>query len=161
VEEEPWNIITSVQKVHAELVALRWALLQGKADAAAFDAALAPLLPFLDKERADPNFYQTIAEVHELRAEWLLAKKQAAEKDWTSGLAMVEKALVLNPHMARALATKGALLLSQARAEKDADAKLVAARKAKEALAAALRENPLLERERGAALKEAAGLAGE
>jgi serine/threonine-protein kinase len=161
VEDEPWNIITRVQKAHADIVGLRWALLQGKADAAAFDASLQSLLPFLDKERADPNFHQTIAEVHELRVEWLLAKKQAAEKDWTSGLAMAEKALALNPHMAKALATKGALLLSQARAAKDADARRDAARKAREALAAALRENPLLERERGAALKEAAGLAGE
>ena len=66
-----------------------------------------------------------------------------------------QKALAINPHMATALATKGALLLAQVRSDRDALGALETARKAAEALKTALRENPLLSLERGAALKEA------
>lgn len=37
------------------------------------DAAMLPLKPMLDRDRARPQLYQTIAEIHELRATWLMA----------------------------------------------------------------------------------------
>ncbi|XYI02187.1 hypothetical protein ACMHYB_21370 [Sorangium sp. So ce1128] len=137
---------------------MHWATLRGKAFAAMFSAAFEPLLPLVDKERADPHIYQTLAELHELRADWLISKKKGADRDWASGLAMADKALSINSHTATALASKGALLLSQARATKREHLRREAARQAKDLLEAALRENPLLSRARSAALKEAADL---
>jgi hypothetical protein len=68
---------------------------------------------------------------------------------------MADKALTINPRMATALASKGALFLSRARARgRDAKTRIEAAREARASLEAALREDPLLARERGAALKD-------
>ena len=93
---------------------------------------------------------------------WLLARGQHATQDLTTGLVMANKALAINPHMATALASKGALHLARARAEgRDAKTRIEAAREAKAALEAAIRENPLLARERGAGLKEAERLLGQ
>jgi eukaryotic-like serine/threonine-protein kinase len=71
---------------------------------------------------------------------------------------MADKALAINPRLGTALASKGALHLLRARAAAgDARVRMQAARDAKASLEAAIRENPLLARERGAALKEAEG----
>ena len=154
-EASPWDVDYRVDQARTEILALRWAISKGSADAALFEAAFAPLLSVLDKERANPHVYQALAEMHELRAGWLLARRQRANQDLETGLVMADKALTINPHMATALASKGALSLSRARAEgRDAKTRSEAAREAKASLEAALRENPLLARERGAALKE-------
>ncbi|UQA55542.1 serine/threonine-protein kinase [Polyangium aurulentum] len=158
VEAAPWDVDYRIQKARAELIGLRWATARGKADRAPFDAAFAPLSSLLDKERANPHVHQTLAELHELRARWLLASHQRPDRDWTSGLAMADEALSRNPSMARALATKGALLLAQAGAERDVMTRQKLAREARDALGAALRENPLLAEETRAAQKEAEGL---
>jgi serine/threonine-protein kinase len=159
VEASPWDVDYRVDRARAELIALRWAIAKGRATAASFEAAFAPLSPVLDEERANPHVYQTLAELHELRAGWLLARGQRAEEDVAKGLVMADKALAIDPRMATALATKGALHLQQARAAgrdaKGAKDGTNAAREAKASLEAALRENPLLARERGAALAEA------
>ncbi|MDI3282548.1 serine/threonine-protein kinase [Polyangium sp. 15x6] len=154
-EALPWDVDYRVDQARAEILALRWALTKGNADSAMFGAALAPLLPVLDKERANPQVYEALAEVYELRAGWLLGRKKNAENDLTTGLEMADKALAIHPTMATALASKGALSLLRARATRDAKARTQSAREAKASLEAALRENPLLARERGAALKEA------
>ncbi|MDI1477267.1 serine/threonine-protein kinase [Polyangium sp. y55x31] len=154
-EASPWDVDFRIEQARTESIALRWALAKGSAEAAMFDAAFAPLLPVLDKERANPQVYEALAEIHELRAGWLLARKKNVENDLTMGLVMAEKALAIHPNMATALAAKGALSLLRARAARDAKARTLAAREAKASLEAALRENPLLARERGAAVKEA------
>ena len=154
-EASPWDVDYRVDQARTEILALRWALSKSRADAPLFEAAFAPLSSVLDKERANPNVYQALAEVHELRAGWLLARNQGANQDLTTGLVMADKALTINPHMATALASKGALHLARARAAgRDAKTRIEAAREAKASLEAALREDPLLARERGAALKE-------
>ncbi|MDI1429124.1 serine/threonine-protein kinase [Polyangium sorediatum] len=155
-EASPWDVDYRVERTRTETLALRWALAKEKADAAMFDAAFAPLLPVIAKERANPQVYEALAEVYELRAGWLLERKKNAENDLTLGLVMAKKALAIHPTLAPALASKGALHLLRARATaRDAKARRQAAREAKASLEAALKENPLLARERGAALKEA------
>jgi len=109
----------------------------------------------LDKDRARPNLYQTLAEIHELRAAWLLGHRKSVGEELTAGLAMAEKALAWNPHMATAHAAKGGLYVLEARAAQDPKAAVLAARRAKEALAAALRENPLIARDRRSSIEAA------
>ncbi|MDC0741663.1 hypothetical protein [Polyangium mundeleinium] len=155
-EASPWDVDYRVEQTRTETLALRWALANGKADSAMFDAAFAPLVPILAKERANPQVYEALAEVYELRAGWLLERKKNAENELAMGLVMANKALAIHPTLATALASKGALHLLRARAAaRGAKARTQAAREAKASLEAALRENPLLARERGAALKEA------
>ncbi|MRG95423.1 serine/threonine-protein kinase [Polyangium spumosum] len=155
-EASPWDVDYRVDQARAELLALRFALAKGKADAAMFEAASAPLTRVLDKERANPHVYQSLAEVHELRAGWLAGRKRPADEDVAAGLVMADKALAIHPKMATALASKGALLLTRARAAAGGSrTRAQAAREAKASLEAALRENPLLTRERAAALREA------
>ncbi|MDC3954796.1 serine/threonine-protein kinase [Polyangium jinanense] len=157
-EGSPWDVDYRVEQARTETIALRWALAKGNADAAMFGAAFAPLLPVLDKERANPQVYEALAEIYELRAGWLLGRRKNAEKDLTMGRVMADKALAIHPNMATALAAKGALSLLRVSAARDAKEKQQAAREAKASLESALRENPLLARERGAAVKEAQGM---
>ena len=77
----------------------------------------------------------------------------------TSRLEAAAKALAINPRLATALLTKGALLLLSARAARAPEERRERAKQAKEALSAALRENPLLMRERQPALMEVEALA--
>ncbi|MDI1450968.1 serine/threonine-protein kinase [Polyangium sp. 6x1] len=154
-QASPWDVDYRVDQARAEILALRWALAKGKADPAMFDAAFAPLAPVLDKERANPHVYEALAELHELRAGWLLGRKKNAENDLVKGLVMADKALAIHPTMATALASKGALHLLRARAAaRGKKGRTQAAREAKASFESALRENPLLARERGAAVKE-------
>jgi hypothetical protein len=71
---------------------------------------------------------------------------------------MAEKALAKNPHMATAFAARGQLRLVQARASRVESERVEAARRAKEAFDAALRENALLARKYEEELKEIAAL---
>jgi hypothetical protein len=118
-------------------------------------AALKPVLPMLEIERAQPHLYQIIAEIYEIHGTWLVSRRNAAAEEITKGLGMADKALAINPRMATALAVKGSLFLLTARTARDPHARRDAARRAKELLAKALQENPLLERDRGIALKQA------
>ena len=162
VEASPWDVDYRVDQARTELIALRWALAKGKAEAAMFDAAFAPLTRILDKERANPHVYQTLAEVHELRAGWLHGRKERGDGDIQKGIVMAEKALVIHSNMATALASKGALSLERAHAAAgDEQARMQAAREAKVSFEAAIRENPLLAGERGAALRECEELLGK
>jgi serine/threonine-protein kinase len=160
VDAAPWDLLFRVWRARVEIVELRWALSQRKAKDEQFQAAFAPLLPLLDKERVDPRFYQTLAEIHALRAAWLLSERKSPGESISKGLEMAAKALALNPRMATALANRGALLLVQARAAKDPEARIEAARQAEVALSAAVRENPKLEREQAQALAEVKALLG-
>ncbi len=158
-EASPWDVDYRVDQARTEILALRWATSKSRADGALFDAALAPLRSVLDKERANPHVYQALAEIHELRAGWLLARRQRADQDLATGLVMASKALIINPHLATALASRGALHLLRARAaDREAKARIEAAREAKAALEAALREDPLLAWERGRGLEGIRGL---
>jgi hypothetical protein len=147
VEAAPQDSGWRVLRARAEVIALRWAAHEHKLAPDSFQAARAPLLPLLDRERVDPDLYQTMAEIAEIDGAWLLSSKKSADEAIARGLAMAEKALAINPRMARALATKGALLLLRARSAREPEPRADALRGAGEALAAAVRENPLLERQ--------------
>ncbi len=138
-----------------EITAIRWAMKQGSASGAHFDAALAPLLPLLGAPRADPNLYQALAEVHELRADWHLSHKKKGGEEIAKGLQAVETALALDPRLASALAGKGRLLLLRAKQVAKSENHGEDARQALAALTEAARENPLLARIERRAQEEA------
>jgi serine/threonine-protein kinase len=158
VDETPWDIDFRILRAQAETLDARWAHSRGVLAPAQLDAAMALLLPILDRERARPQLYETIAEIHELRAAWLLDDHKSAGEEIARGLEMADKALAQNPHMATAHAVKGGLSLLSARAAqaaRDRGAALAAARRATEAFAAARRDNPLIVRDRAPAMAEA------
>jgi hypothetical protein len=161
LDETPWDIDYRVQRARIEVLAARWALREGAPPPAELDAALTSLSAMLDQERAPPQIYQTLAEIHELRAAHLLARtppREGAGEEITKGLKMAEKALARNPRMAAAHAVKGGLYLLEARAARDPASALAAARRAKESLAAALRENPRIARDRALLIEAVARL---
>jgi serine/threonine-protein kinase len=102
----------------------------------------------LERERSRPRLYEALAEIHELYATSLVNEKKSAAEEIAKGLAMADKALALNPRMAAAHAVKGSLYLLGARSAKDPKEARAMALKSKEALAAALRENALIIRDR-------------
>lgn len=157
VEAKPLNIEQRVWSAVTEILAIRWAMKRDSAGEAHFDAALAPLLPLIGTPRADPSLYQTVAEIHELRASWLLSRKKKAGEEIANGLQMVEEALTLDPHLASALAGRGRLLLLRAKPRSHGED----GRQALAALTEAVQENPLLERVHQGAMEEAKRLAGE
>jgi hypothetical protein len=161
LEANPWDLGYHVWRARVEILHIRWASRQHRLAAKDFEAARVPLLPLLDKDRVDPRLYQALAEIRALEAAWFLeGKKKGVEEAIRDGLAMAEKALALNPHMTTALLSRGDLLLVRARAAAEPGFRREEARGAEEALLAALRENPLLEREVQPTLAEARKLLG-
>jgi eukaryotic-like serine/threonine-protein kinase len=161
VDDTPWDIDYRILRAQVEILEARWALDEGRTEDAPLGDATRALEPALDRERAHPWLYRTVAEIHELRAARLIGERKDAAAEIARGLEMAGKALARNPDMAAALAVKGALLVLEARTARDPSAALSAARRAKEALSAAARSNPLITRDRGAILAEAARLSGE
>ena len=143
-EGKPWDIGHLVWRARVDLLSLRWAAKQRRIKREPFAAARSPLLPLLGQPCIDPRPYHILAELHQAEAAWLLEGAMSPDQAIMEGLAMAEKALTLNPHMARALSSQGALLLVRARAARGAKERREAALAAREALSAALRENPLL-----------------
>jgi serine/threonine-protein kinase len=143
----PGDVAQHVHRSRVEIVGLQWAAKEHHLAAESFATARAPLLPLLDRERVDPRLYQALAEIDEIEATWRMDRRANADSAIDAGLAMVAKALALNPHLGRALATQGALLLLRARSARDPRARSDAARDARAALSAAGRASPLLERE--------------
>jgi serine/threonine-protein kinase len=161
VDKAPWDLGYRLGRANVEVLGLRAALRGGEIRKAQIEAARGPLLPMLDTDRAHPQLYLTLAEIHEIRASWLLAVGKANEEDVSKGLDMASKALAIHPKMAAALAVQGGLFLLRARAARDPDAKREMARAAKDAFMAALRENPLLSRDRSDTLPHIEQLVGE
>jgi serine/threonine-protein kinase len=158
-KEMPWDLSYRIGSASVEAIALRWAIGEGKATEAQFDAALAPLRPFLDTERADPRLYQVLGEIEELRAALRIGRGNGAAGEVAAGLARIAQALALNPRLGSALACKGRLLLLRARAEKDRREAQRAASMALESFSAAIAANPLLERRELQGIEQARRLA--
>jgi eukaryotic-like serine/threonine-protein kinase len=156
ITNHPAEIDGPVLVARIALLGLRGRAREKKVDDADFEAAFAPLQPVLSSDH-DPRAYQVLAEIHAQKAVWLEERGKAPDADVERGLAMAEKVLAINPHSAMAFGAKGQLLLARARGAKGEDRR-AAARAAREAFAAALRENPRLEAEYAAAIKEAAGM---
>ncbi|MFO0592320.1 MAG: serine/threonine-protein kinase [Polyangiaceae bacterium] len=103
--------------VRIEMVALRRALRLGTAKETDFDSAFEALRPLVAADRLPPVIAVAQAQIHALRAGFLLGHKRDASADIAAGLAVVEKALSKSPQMAPALATREELrsLLSSSR----------------------------------------------
>src|SRR5262249_28066568 len=97
----------------------------------------------------------------EIVASSRVARGRPAGEAIPSGLTLAGHALGLNPRFGEALAIKGALLLARAREAKAGAERRAAAQDAADALSAAFREVPLLERRWGAALRAASELRRE
>jgi eukaryotic-like serine/threonine-protein kinase len=151
----PWNVELLMLRAEIEILAIRWAMKQRRAKPEMFAEALGLLQPLVPKQHTDRRFYESLAELHALRAAWLLEGGRSPAEDIAQGLAMAGEALSKNPHMATALLARGDLFLTEARAAHDRGARAEAARRAAEAFEAAFLSNPLLEREHRAALEEA------
>lgn len=141
-----------------ELATLRAAIRRGDVKEESFDAAFKDFERLTSESHVHPLTYVDKAEVHRLRTEWLLNKGRAASGDVESGLAAVERGLAANPTLAKGHLVKGQLLLAKARASRVRDEREAITLRAREAFQAAFRENPLLERQHGDALKEAGGM---
>lgn len=147
------GIDNPVLAVRMDLSFIRMKEVHDDVRASDFDAVSALLLPLLSVERNDPRGYQTMAEINAQKAAWLDKQGQSPAADIAEGLRMIVKVLGIHPHNARAYAIRGELLLVKARTARDAERK-EAARLAREAFAAAFRENPRLEKDYASALKE-------
>lgn len=154
VTARPLYLHPRVLRARIEIVTISGAIGRGKVDEALFTAALAPLRPLMNEDRADPQLYQAVAEIHWLRAKTEAPGHPSRGDEIAKGLSMVDMALSRNPHMAEALAVRGELHLERARVAREPASRLSAARLAKEAFEAAFRENPLLERRHGDSFKE-------
>jgi tetratricopeptide (TPR) repeat protein/predicted Ser/Thr protein kinase len=118
---------------------------------AAIDQALK-----LNPDRAD--VLELTARLYQMNAERPGRAKRDVDAAVALGLAAAEEALSKSPRMARALATRGALHLAAAHAERRAGEKQEAARRAKASLEEALRENKNLDRALRPLLDETARL---
>lgn len=161
VNETPWDIDYRILRAQVEILDARWALRERKLTEEALNAAMSPLLPALDRDRARPLLYATVAEIFELRASLLQLSRKDAADEIRQGLAMADRALAQNPKMAAALGTKGALWVLEARTARDPSGITRAAEKAKEAFSAALSQNALISRDRSQSIEEAERLVTE
>lgn len=161
MKEKPWDVEYRIWGAMVETLGLRWALRHDEASEAQFDAALAPLIPLLDVERANPELYRALGEIHEMRAAFRLRRGEDPTREIDDGISRVTQALSIHPRMAKALAGKARLLLLRAATSKNRPEKLAAAKMAAEAFSAAVRDNPLLERQERQGIEEAGRIAKE
>ena len=96
------------------------------------------------------------AEIMLLRADWAAKSNSGTlDEDISTGLAAIDKVFAMKARMAQALAIQGNLLVLKSRRSRDEKQKAQTVRQATDALEAALRSNPLLDREYGAVLADA------
>ena len=156
----PWDIGYALWLARVELTDLAYRLALGRAAPEHAEAALAPLAPFLSEPRDDPRLYQTAARAREARAELRRRIGQDDAPEIAAGVALAEGAVKAGPGLAPAHAVLGRCLLARARGAEDPAVKRADARRAAEALRAAVRLDPLLDRAHRALLEEAVRLAG-
>jgi hypothetical protein len=111
----------SLLSAKIELTAIRAAVRREDVREERFEVAFGYLRPLLSHPGKDSGPSQVAAELHAERAAWLAKMGRSPEEDIRSGLTRVDEALSKNPHNPEAL-------------------------RAKEALEAALQQNPLLGR---------------
>ena len=159
--ETPWSSESAVWLARAELAELRYRIAVGSATEAQADAVLAPLAPFLEKPREDPLLYETAARAREARAERLRRSGKEDSAELTAGIGLAERAVEVGPGLPGGRAVLGRLWLSRARSTRDPALRKEHARRAADALGAAMRHNGLLGRTHAGLLAEASLLAGE
>src|SRR5205823_4313710 len=114
-----------------ELSAAQWAMLNEQSPKPFFDRARQALQKALELDDQNDFFYQAMAELYRRQAEWRLQKKERPQEEIKQGLAMIEKALSINPKNTEGLAVKGVLYLLLTHSERDPKARLEATRNAK------------------------------
>jgi hypothetical protein len=144
-----------------EVLELEYRTGLGDATGAQADAVLARATSLLKEPREDPSLYEVAARTRGARAELVLRMHADATADIEACLGLAEKAVAAGPGMASTHARLGLCRLLQARAERDPAKRKEAARLAAEALAAAVRKNPLLARRHAEPIREAEKLRGE
>lgn len=159
LKAQPWDAEYRTAVVAVETMALRWAIAHDQGTESDLDLARKPLELFLDVDRVDTGLYLALAEVDELRAALRIRNGDNVKGAMDDALTWVAKALAINPRMARALACKARLSLLRANAASDPREKKAAAESALEGFAAAIRENPLIERQERLRMAEGRKLA--
>ncbi|MDC3952808.1 protein kinase domain-containing protein [Polyangium jinanense] len=140
------NMALRILDARIQILTIRAEVRRGSATASSFDTAFMIMTPVLEEAKEQSTPYQIMSEVYGLRAQWSARSGQSFQADLAEGLRMAEKALAKNPHMATAYAAMGQLRLVQARTSRVERERVEAARRAKEAFDAALRENALFAR---------------
>jgi serine/threonine-protein kinase len=103
---KPLYLDPRVLRARIEIVAIAWAIARRKVESSIFAAAMEPLLPLTNEERADPQLYEVMAEIHWLRAKSSAPGDPSLGGEIARGLSMADMALSRNPHMAAALAIR-------------------------------------------------------
>ncbi|WP_437689903.1 protein kinase domain-containing protein [Sorangium sp. So ce176] len=142
-----------------DLLAARWAASRGRIPVAPLDAAERSLLRAVEANDGNARIFARLAEVHRLRAAVAAPGFLDARAEVEAGLALVDRALEIDPDFPAASAEQGALLLLKAKAERDRALRLDLARRAADVLDRALQESPLLAREHAPLLGEARKIA--
>jgi eukaryotic-like serine/threonine-protein kinase len=149
-----------LERARVDLVAARGALARKEDPTAPLAAAGKALDRAAALNPRDPEVLLARASAERVRAEGALAAGRDPAPAVRCGLGWAAKAAAINPLGGRCQATTGALQQLAARGESDPARRRQAARRALEALEAAVAANPLLAREYGQALAEARALAG-
>jgi hypothetical protein len=152
------NVITLRYVAEVEQTAARWAALQGQDAGPLFAAAEAALRKVLAADGEDADGLRRMAELLRYRAEWLLSSHRPAASVLREGLALAERALVLEPGLGEGHALKGALHLVAARAATAVDVRVQQASQAQTTLRLALVQNGFLKRQVAPFLDEATRL---
>ncbi|MGK3989636.1 protein kinase [Sorangium sp. So ce136] len=159
VEANPRNAEALLAIGGIDLLSARWAASRGRSPWAPLDAAERSLLRAVETNDGNARIYGNLAEVHRLRAALVAPGVVDVRAEVEAGLALVDRALTIDPVFPAATAEQGALLLLKARVEREPAQRLVLARRAATALERALDDAPLLAREHAPHLDEARRLA--
>ncbi len=141
------------QKAYVYLEEAKWQIVNRKSPEAAFLAAQDSVEKSIQLNPNNPESYLAAAELHRWKAEWHPHSRAAQDVD--QGLEMIEKAIQINPQMAKALAIQGVLYVQKFRLENKQEAREMAAKRALEALKNALSLNRHLALEYQTYLQEA------
>lgn len=144
---------------HIDLLSARWLASRGRSPAPPLDAAERSLLRALEVNERNARIFGALAEVHRLRAAALGPRPLDVRAEVEAGLALIDRALAIDPALPSASAEQGALLLLKAKAEPEPATRRDLARHAGERIERALRDDPLLAREYAPFLDEAGKVA--
>ncbi|HBL29871.1 MAG TPA: hypothetical protein DD490_23790 [Acidobacteria bacterium] len=158
LQVNPTDADNFLERGRLEVLAARQALRRRKNAAADLDRADAALDRAEALNPGAPEIFQAQAESALYRAEHALATRSRPEPAIRRGLDRLARALAIRPEDARAFALQGALWELTARATTAPAERAAARARAVELLTAALRANPLLQREVDPVLQRAGGL---
>jgi serine/threonine-protein kinase len=130
-----------------EIAAARWNMQRDRSPEESFDRASSALQKSLRLNATDPESYRVLAEVQFVRAQWMQDRKVSAAKVIDEGLQSLKQCLALMHVFPQASALQGALLVLQAKEQRDDASRISIAGEAALVLKNALQQNPLLKTE--------------